>query len=218
MSIEAAIDNDVLIKAACYRLLDEAVAVFGGAGSSIGVLGAARFVVGSRLRRRIGICDPESAEASFAAFIESVIELEPTSTEVELATSIEEAAILDDLPLDSGESQLCAMVLQRLIGLMVTGDKRAIVSLEKIFPKIREISALRSRVCCMEQLVLKIVERIGVHAVRSAVCAEPHADKALTICFSCRRMDLPQEQSSLDGLRSYIEELRGIAPVVLMTA
>jgi hypothetical protein len=215
VSLEAAIDNDVLIKTACYSLFDEVIAVFDGC-ASIGILGAARFVVGNRLRRGKGIRDPESAQSAFAAFVDCVNQLEPTAVEVELATAIEEAAMLEGLPLDTGESQLCAMVLRRSIRLLVTGDKRAIGSLEKVMPKIVGLTALQSRVGCLEQLLLKIVERIGRSVCRSHICSEPDVDKALTICFSCGRET--STDSSLDGLRSYINDLRRTAPTVLLGA
>ena len=60
MTNSAAVDNDVLIKLACYRLLCDVLAVFGGSGS-VGILGAARFVVTNNIRRSSGINDQESA-------------------------------------------------------------------------------------------------------------------------------------------------------------
>jgi hypothetical protein len=49
MANKAVVDNDILLKCACYRLLGEVLDYFGGPGS-IGILGAARFVVRSYIQ------------------------------------------------------------------------------------------------------------------------------------------------------------------------
>ncbi len=213
MGLEAAIDNDVLIKAACYCLLSEVADALGGAGS-VGVLGAAKFVIRDRLRRRGDIRDPEAAKASFAAFLDVTTELEPTKAEVSLATAIEEAATLESVALDSGESQLCAIVLHRAIRLLITGDKRAIAGAEQIKTRVAELSGLENRVACLEQLVLGIVNRLGPSESRSRICSEPDIDKALSICFSCSGAQ-ELEGFARVGLQSYIGHLREAAPTVL---
>ncbi len=57
--------------------------------------------------------------------------MEPTDREVAFATNLELTAQRAGLQLDVGESQLVAIVIERAIATFDTGDKRAIVSLEK---------------------------------------------------------------------------------------
>ena len=213
MNVEAVFDNDVLIKAACYSFLDELADLFGG-GPSIGILGAARFVVNNRLNRGADICNVDAAKEAFAAFLESAVRLEPTNAELALATTIEEAAMLDGLPLDGGESHLCAIALSRSIRLLLTGDKRAIASLESIKGRLGPLYLLERRVACLEQSIAAIIDRIGLSECRAKICAEARIDKALSLCFSCGRLEMPQG-SGVDGLASYIDHVRRTAPTIL---
>jgi hypothetical protein len=216
VTLNAAIDNDVLIKGACYSVLADIASLFGG-GASVGILSVARFVVKGRIARGAGIQDPESALGAFGTFLASVGELEPTAYEISLATSLEEAAMLASLPVDVGESQLCAMVLSRSIRFLVTGDKRAITSLEALLPAFAELDALRSRVACMEQVIFEVANAIGWSQCRDRVCAEPDVDRALSICFSCRQPAVP-DGSSHEGIESYVRDIRRAAPTVLCSS
>jgi hypothetical protein len=184
----AVVDNDVLIKLACYRLLQDVLAVFGGS-VPIGILGVAKFVVTSNIRGSSSINDRESALQNFVVFLAEVEELEPTDDEINLATELEEAATRAAVGLDFGESQLCAIVLSRAIPMLITGDKRAIAAAEVIKSNIGRLAELEGKVVCLEQLVLSLTDRIGHGAIRDRICAEPDIDKSLSICFACRRGD-----------------------------
>jgi hypothetical protein len=211
---ETVVDNDVLIKLACYRFLQEAITTFGGPGS-VGILGAARFVVTSHIRRSSSIHDRAKALESFAAFLGEVDELEPTEDEVALATEIEEAATRALVELHFGESQLCAIVLSRTVLMLVTGDKRAIVAAEALKSDINRLAELKGKLVCLEQLILGLTGRVGHAVARDSICAEPNVDKALAICFGCRLSEQVTISSTLDGLRSYIRDLRSKAPTLL---
>ena len=159
------IDNDVLIKCACYALLDE-IRPPGDGDSKVGVLGAARFVVAGYLAKRGRINERASAQRRFSAYIQTALVLEPTEEELTLATGIEEMAIQQGVDLDSGESQLCAIAIFRVIPLLLTGDKRAICGAETLQQQISALSSLRSRVVCLEQAIRGITNRIGALAAR----------------------------------------------------
>lgn len=214
MTNSAAVDNDVLIKLACYRLLCDVLAVFGGSGS-VGILGAARFVVTNNIRRSSGINDQESALQDFAAFLAEAEELEPADDEIDLATELEEAASQLGAGLDFGESQLCAIVLLRKIPMLVTGDKRAIVAAEILKSEVGNLAELEGKFVCLEQLVLGLTDRIGHAASREKICAEPNVDKALSICFACWSDTHGADSSVADGLRSYIGDIRSTAWTLL---
>ncbi len=212
MTVELLIDNDVLIKCSCYALVEHLKPPGHDVGA-VGVLGAARYVVGKYLERRGRIRDREKARASFDRYIAMVNELEPTEEELGLASAIEEKALQLGLDLDGGESQLCAMAIHRNWPLVLTGDKRAIRSVEMLYNVVHEVAGLRGRVVCLEQAVAGVVDRIGVDSVRTAVCGEPEVDKALSICFQCNQ---PTPQADVKpGLSSYISHLRSEAPAML---
>lgn len=213
MSLDAVVDNDIVIKGACYALLGELLAGFGG-GASLGVLGAARYVVRDRLSRHQGLRDRVRAEASWAAFLSAVHELEPTDAEVELATLIEEAAGKAGVSVDVGESQLCAIAISRDTPRVITGDKRAIQGIEAILGVVDQLAELSGRVGCLEQVVAAVAERIGGPAVRALVCAEPDIDRAVSICLHCLREDAGDFDR--DGLDSYVRHLRSLAPTLII--
>jgi len=207
------IDNDVLIKCACYSILNQ---IRGPSGQphDVAVLGAARFVVGKYLERRGAIEDRKAAQHRFRDYLSTVIVLEPTISEVKLASAIEEAAILLDLDLDSGESQLCAIAVFRGSSLVLTGDKRAIAGAETLKESIGELTSLAGRLVCLEQAIMGMVERAGIDTIRLLICAEPAIDKSLSICFECHA--LAEEPSlELTGLLSYIRDIRRQASTLL---
>jgi len=208
---EAAVDNDILIKLACYDLLAELMATMGGA-DTIAVLGVARFVVPNHIQKSRTIVNRPEAEGRFTSFLANAIQVEPTADEVALATALEEAAIADDASLDVGESQLCAIVATRLIPLLLTGDKRAIVAMEVIMPDRPELAVLTHRITCLEQVMLGFARRIDPQSMRSAVCLERWVDTAIAICFACHTEILSFEPG---GLLSYISHLRDNAPTML---
>lgn len=213
MATELFVDNDVLIKCSCYRFLPY-IDAHRSDVPTVAILGAARFVVRSHLARRGDIRDREAARTAFEEYLGSAIELEPTESELATATAIEEEALRRGLDLDSGESQLCAMALHRGLAIVLTGDKRAIMAIEQVSASIGTLTALQGRIACLEQAVNGIANRIGPACARSAICAEPKVDTAISICFECSRTTARADFSP-EGLASYIEDLRSKAPTML---
>lgn len=210
-NIASVVDNDVLIKFSSYDLLHHIGLVL---RSPIGVLGAARFVVTSRLKKPGFLVDPSTAENCFLTFMrDSGVVIEPSDPEVELAAEIEEAALRAELPLHGGESQLCAVVAMRGLHYFATGDKSAITAAESVLPPIAACISLSGRFVCLEQLVASLGPLLGTTTLRRRVCAEAGADKALTICFECTGS--PGAPFIPAGLTSYIRDLRARAPTML---
>lgn len=209
----AAVDNDVLIKLAAYQLLAEGLGVFGDP-RLVGVLGAARFVVPSAIQRHDRIRNKDVAAAEWRAVADVVETMEPSTQELVIATAIEEAALRRGLPLDSGESQLCAIAIERSLSHLATGDKRAIATAETISIECVELGSLAGKVVCLEQLVKALIAALGPDAVRRAVCSEAGVDRALSVCLSCASLT---DGSPFDGagLASYIADLRANAPTLL---
>jgi hypothetical protein len=210
----AAVDNDILFKGACYGLLDRLITVIPSTPAGVGVLGAAKYVVSSKIRRATLAKSAAHALSRLEDLLQSAEVLEPTVEEQRYAAELEASAQQSRLQFDTGESQLCAIVMARAIPWLVSGDKRAIRALEQLLAGRDDASRLANRVVCLEQLLLRLVETEAGDAVRSAVCAEPAIDKALSACFSCHSTEVNPGSWS-EGLSSYIRHLRCSAPRML---
>jgi hypothetical protein len=213
--MKAVLDNDILLKGVCYGLLDQFVSAECEDGDVLGVLGAARFVVASKIRSRSDSTKVALALQILAGFLTQAEVLEPSQEEQSLAADLELAAQKAGLGLDSGESQLCAIVVSRRLSLLLTGDKRAIEAIEKLLEGNPQIDGIRGKIKCLEQLVVNVLLRADANYLRRAICEEPYVDKALTNCFSCYSPEA-SAASFIEGLNSYIEGLRAIAVNVLV--
>ena len=141
--------------------------------------------------------------------------LEPTNEETRIAAEIEFTAQRESLDLDVGESQLCAIIFSRAVPRMVTGDKRAIRAFEILFDHNAAVSGLIGKIICLEQLVQILLARETASLVRDAICKEPDTDRSLSICLNCCN---PSANSDtwIEGLQSYVEDLRKSAEKVLV--
>lgn len=208
--MKAAVDNDILFKCACYGLLQDLPATLKIDATDCGVLGAARFVVTHKLERTARIRARNLAVTNLNSFLSTATTIEPIKAEQALAAHLEACALRVGLTLDAGESQLCAVAIERMASRLVTGDKRAICALERLIDEEPKIIGLSGKLMCLEQILLLILAERSFEPVRKAVCAEPEADKALSICFSCTSA-CSNEQTAHDGLSSYIRALRSEA-------
>ena len=213
--MNVALDNDILFKGAAYGLLDELVSPVAASGS-IGVLGAAPFVVSNKLERGLLKGNPQAAVNRLRTFLQKAEVLEPSEVEQTLAADFERAAQRAGVNLDVGESLLSSIVIIRHISWLVTGDKRAIRALDALLRQDIRVSVLCGRVRCLEQLVLELVIQGHGQMLRVAICAEPDIDKALSICCSCASNEIDHHQFA-EGLNSYIGALRAAAPQILAT-
>ena len=211
MTERVLIDNDVALKIACYALVDETVVATTVGGVPPAMLGVGRFVIRGRLTRARNIADPTRARSAFERFLQSVSLVEPNEVELALAADLESTANRLNLELDGGESQLLAILANRACQLLVTGDKRAITAMAIVAPSVAAAS-----IACLEQLIAHIIGLVGSDAVRTEVCAEPNADRAVTLCFGCINQTAPSESDVLAGLASYVRHLGRVAPGVLL--
>ncbi|HUY08601.1 MAG TPA: hypothetical protein VMW80_04015 [Candidatus Dormibacteraeota bacterium] len=141
--------------------------------------------------------------------------LEPTATEQELAADFESVAQGRGLSLDVGESQLCAIVIERGVRFLITGDKRAVVSIDRLLDDEWRLEALKGRIRCLEQLVKHLLsDGPRFSGVREAICSEPAVDTALTMCFGCWGAGSTLG-AVIEALDSYIRDLRSRAARVL---
>lgn len=204
------LDNDVVLKLCSYQSDAELLKATTISEVIPALLGVAVFTLRSRIDRSRNIVNREAARRSLAHVISGVRRLEPSIEEIETAAELEQRALEKGLELDTGESQLFAMMLRRNAKVLITGDKRALRALARL-----EIGGTDHRTACLEQLVIAILSITDFHQLRERVCAERMADKAITACFSCHSAD-PKFDTVLEGLRSYIHHLRKEAHSLLI--
>jgi hypothetical protein len=212
---ELLLDTDTVIKLASYRLLFdvEHPGCEEGCQRRTGLLVAAKFVARTRIVRKAA--NPTGALAHLETYLEHADLVEPTPAELELAANLEASAVEAGLDLDVGESQLCAIALQRGCELVLTGDKRAITAAEQLASEVLALSGLAGRLACLEQAMGLVVERLGVHNVRARVVEEKSMDKAISISFQYTNPDVADDFAPT-GLVSYINDLRRVAPTMLL--
>ena len=212
---EVLVDADVLIKLAGYSLLAAIVhpGCATGCRGKPALLAASRYVALSHLRKKAA--NAGRAISRLESYCGQAVLLEPSQAELRLAADLEEAAAMADVDLDVGESQLCAIALQRGLSALLTGDKRAIVAAESLLADRPVLEGLSSRLACLEQAMVLATRRLGPFTVRDLVLAERRMDKAIDICFQVTNPD-PPDDFWPNGLLSYIRDLRKNAPTMLM--
>ncbi len=167
------IDNDVILKACCYASTAEILDCLAPIGQA-SVLGTLQFVLPRRISRSSSIANKEAAAAALHAFLAQVPALEPEDDEIALASTLEAEAVKRQIALDSGESQLLAILVIRALPLLVTGDKRAIAAIEVIAAMIADRSTIDGKIACLEQLIHHCLRKYDPQSVKSRVCAERH--------------------------------------------
>lgn len=213
MAETALLDNDVVLKACCYDLDGQAVAALSGWGLAPAMLAAARFVIASRISKSRSISDRATASAAFARALQAIGPIEPTDAEIAFAAALEQQAQASGLELDVGESQLVSILLSRDLPLLLTGDKRAVAAIEALVGDQFAAPA----VAALEQLFVELLGELDAGALRRNICREPKVDRSLTICFGCASVAVAIGDI-YDGLRSYIANLRSVAPRVLLAS
>lgn len=208
-------DNDVVLKTCCYDAVDEMIGCTVGPARTAHVLGAVRFVLAKTISKAKNIADKARAAERLAKMLGRVTPIEPDDDELALAAEFEEVAQSLGVDLDGGESQLLAVLIRRSAALLLTGDKRAILAIEPVVQAVGCHDQVARRVACLEQTVMAIVARHGAEAIHHRVCSEAAIDKSLANCFSCTS-GFCRPESILEGLTSYINDLRRQAPRVLV--
>ena len=195
------LDNDVILKMCSYGVGPELVFLSTVDDLAPAILALARFTLRSRVERSRVLVEPKSVFAQLEAVLVQVRLLEPTREEIDMAADLEAAATAANLSFDAGESQLVSMLMARGGLGFITGDKRAAKAMSVVLPR------LEGRMVCLEQVIHSVVVLFGVEPLRSSVCREKAADRAVANCFQC---SLPNVDalSVLQGLESYSRALR----------
>ena len=213
--MDAAVDNDLILKAVCYGLADEFWPR--AEGGNLGILGVARYVISDQIRRGTLNRTHADVRSDLDDLLEKCEALEPTEVEIALAAEVELCGQELGLALDNGESQLATIIVSRQIPLLETGDKRAIAGLEQVRHHLRAFEALRKRVRCLEQIAWRLVgDGDAFERISAAICAEQGVDKSLSVCFGCFGSAPADLATALEALDQYIRAVRETASEILV--
>lgn len=201
-----AIDTDVLLKAAAYRIGAELVDSLRPHGQAA-ALGLTHLIAGRQLARKRGLRDRSAAQAELDTLLTALGRLEPDDSEIEMAADLATRAQERGLPLDPGEAQLVAITVLRSLPLLVTGDKRALSALSCLLDGGCDRAALVGRLACFEQVVASVAKLMSADELRVRVCREPDVDGAMRLACSCGREEWNPDQLS-EALESYVGAIR----------
>ena len=208
MTGPALVDNDVILKLCCYGRHGDLAGALGGAGAAM--LGVGRYALRDRVRRTSRIRGRGRIAAALEEAFASLELAQPDEHEIALAAEMEEEATRRSLELDAGESQLLAMLLHRAAPLLLTGDKRAVIAMHGL-----GVGDADGRIACLEQLMSTLLTMLGAALLRTAVCAESEADRAVTACFACAAAGVADADVRA-GLSSYVGHLRRASGTTLL--
>jgi hypothetical protein len=174
------------------------------------ILRVSTFSIRSQARKKakFQISDADGFNAQLEKFLGQCIVIEPTDEEIAIATDLEEKATEVGGELDTGESQLIAVLVTRLFPYLVTGDKRAVRALVPL-----GLQHADGRIVCLEQALRFVVENCDWAALRTNVCSEKRIDTACLTAFGC--YSDPTQDILLEGLASLIGHLKKEAGALL---
>lgn len=200
------LDTDILFKLTRFGLLNHLSMHPIHPDSEFSILGAAKFMLQKKLQKKPPQRGIQQVTIEVSEAMQWLTSAEPNETEIEIAAAIEAHAQKHGLAIDSGESLICAMIVNNACNYAMTGDKRALVGIGQILqePAYKE---LKERFICLEQIFLCWLAKLDTIELRKAVCAEKDADKSIAICFSCSSPEV-QPENFIEGLTSNINSLR----------
>ncbi len=195
------LDSDVVKKTAQYDLFNELINSYESEAHHFYVLPELKFQLHiankDKSVRKLG---SEDAYAALSTFLDSAREIDiiPTGTANEILT-------LDQANLDIGEQTLLAAVSATDEAKMISGDKRAFISISKI-GHLSSIDNLWPYLICFENAIQTIVlchKPFG--SISQKIRNRPDADNSIKIAFG---VSSPANiDSVLQALESYINDL-----------
>lgn len=197
-------DNDVLFKLAQCDLFAEFLAAFELTTTEVMVLPRVRFSIlkPKRYSKRVGDDVFDRLKAFLASV--SVIHIEP---DLMYFTAL---SLQTDKNIDAGEAALFAICPVIENSSIVTGDKKSLTGLteagttDDVCAKL--CSKLAGRVFCFEQVLEKIIDRIGFDVVRGRLVRGRECDRGLTQWLG---YDSDATEACFrEGLKSYLNEAR----------
>ena len=202
-------DNDIVEKLAIGNLLDDTLVAYAATRADVFVLPTLKYRIGGKSRAKAEKRLGEAAVARILEFLEGV--------QVIREYSPDDYQVLDDIVgIDPGEAVLLSATGGLTEFRLMTGDKRCIKTLCTC-DKCKAIALrVRGRVACFEQVVCRLIDKFGFDYVLAKVVPVMFAyDTAIRAAFGSSMQST--EANTVSGLRSYVNELRGL-PMDLLIA
>jgi hypothetical protein len=200
------IDNDALLKLARYGLLDAAVKIFGVSYLDIQILATAKYSL-LPAKNRLLRCKDEDSANRLEEFLTNSLPLDIANTDPSQLDA------LSAVPgIDAGEALLLATAASDPQTFVITGDKRALVSLCTDSSISNVANALAGRVVTLEWVLWRLVKNDFGHT-QACVRSKPDVDKALSHAFG---VVAPATMDSVyEALASYIKHLQSMTGSLL---
>lgn len=193
------IDNDALLKLACYGLLSEAVSFFECSPENAFVLATAKYSILPD-RNRLRFCEDKASATRLEKFFQASSLINVQQADPNLLDTLNTVQNID-----VGEAILFAIGSTDRDSIVITGDKRSLAALCSHDSVATVYKGLERRVVSMEILFLYLIENQFSY-IQDRVRAKPSVDKALSIAFGVTE---PTDLASVrEGLNSYIQYLR----------
>ncbi|MEY3302559.1 MAG: hypothetical protein RLZZ139_931 [Cyanobacteriota bacterium] len=200
------LDNDITYKLVAFQLFDEAIATLQIDKNSLQVLPTAKFFF-QRKQKKKGA----SPDEFLAVVIELVSSCVSVIADVNDTVTEELNQLRQVEGIDEGEAALIVATRSQTDFLLLSGDKRCMRGLARIPEQIYK--RLSGRVICLEQIILKLIEVKGFVFVRDRILPMVSCDKSLQICFGVSSP--ATEENVIEGLNSYVNDIRQQAPNLL---
>lgn len=213
MTVALLVDNDIVIKLARMDAFSDTM-------SSIGVTGKAkigsirvmlRYMGRSSEERRLRLVANRQEAERLNQVLQSIEEIELTDAEALTAAKLMKTAIENGLDLQEGELMLAVVAVARGGIDLATGDKRAVRSLPHMEQRWPNLSVLRTRVICLEQMFKSLCKLRGLPRVRQALATSPNADATIQFVFEqCAAHGADRFMAGLEFVTN--EQIRKPAP------
>ena len=187
-------DNDVLLKAAHWGMLDGIPGATGVDWRATSVLESLRF---RTLRKDPKLFRHPEIAVALNAYLEVTAPMPSPDPSVV-------ARLQGIIDLDAGEVALIAAACPHEDALLFTGDKRALAALAR--PGMEDLHrCLQGRVICLEHLLLHILEASGVSRLAGLISRYPDLDTTARCVLPSR--GVADEDGVREGLESYLHDL-----------
>ena len=195
------LDSDVVKKTAQYDLFNELISSYESEPHHFSVLPELKFQLHlAHKEKSVKKLGSENAFIALSTFLDSANEIELILTD-----AANEILAIDQSNLDIGEQVLLAAVSSTDEGKMISGDKRAFISISKI-NYLQSIDSLWPYLICFENELQKIIlSQKPFEPISEKIRNRPDADNSIMIAFG---VSSPTDIASvMQALESYINDL-----------
>ena len=208
------LDNDIILKLATCNLFDDTIKTFALDSSQVKILESFKYKFSKEIKRKRGNqvnkYNVEKAlhiTQNYSTIAENDFENIEQNFYNKLLNYSKKSPDQNNT-IDQGEAILISYVsylnAQNNTSYLLTGDKRCLRALiNSGFTDI--IAPLQGKIWCLEQLILKNIDKFGFDYVKNNIIPVNDCDVVLKVAFAS---ELTTFENSINALKSYIKDLR----------